>query len=225
MEVTIVLFLIIIVLLVIYWCTDDVVEPTYRGFCDASEPWEPPITVENIITPEECLHIIQLAMPRFSRSGIVGRAGPGDIRTSETAWIDEDYDPVVQKIIAKACELTGKTPDYCEKIQVVRYTPGTYYRPHHDSCCDPDPSCLDFEKVSGPRVGTLLIYLNSEFENGETEFPNLKAKFRSPPGTGVFFRPLNKSEKQCHPHALHGGMPPTNGTKYACNVWIRQNKT
>jgi prolyl 4-hydroxylase len=223
MEITIILFIIIIVLLVIYWCTDDVVEPTYRGFCDISEPWDKPLPVENIITPEECRHLIDLATPRFSRSGIVGKPGPDAVRTSETAWIDKD-DPVSQKIIKKACELTGKTPDYCEQIQVVRYTPGAYYRPHHDSCCDEDPSCLEFEKISGQRIGTLLIYLNNEFENGETEFPNLQSKFRAQPGTGVFFRPMNKSGKQCHPLALHGGMPPVNGTKYACNVWVRENK-
>jgi prolyl 4-hydroxylase len=222
MKLTIGLFIIIAILLIIYLCID--VERSYRGFCNSSDPWETPITVENIITPEECQHIIELATPKFARSGIVGRSAPDDIRTSETAWIYEDDDPVVQKIIAKACELTGKTLDHCEKIQVVRYTPGAYYRPHHDSCCDPDPACLEFENNGGQRVGTLLIYLNNDFENGETEFPNLKSKFRAPPGTGVFFRPMDKSGKQCHPLALHGGMPPTNGTKYACNVWVRELK-
>ena len=226
MEITIVLFIIIVVLLVIYWCTDeveDVVETKYRGFCPESDPWEMPLPVENILTPEECEEIIKIAQGRFQRSGIVGQPGPNDVRTSETAWIPKT-EPIVAKVLAKVCELTGKTIDHCEEMQVVRYHTGQYYRPHHDSCCDPNDSCIHFEKNGGQRIGTLLIYLNNDFEAGETEFPGLRSKFRAQAGTGIFFRPMNKSGEQCHPLALHGGLPPTNGIKYACNIWVRENK-
>jgi 2OG-Fe(II) oxygenase superfamily len=228
MKITILLCIIIVVLLVIYWCTSDNVEEVavqskYRGFCPDSDPWDMPLPVENILTPDECQEIIKLADGRFHRSGIVGKSGPDLVRTSETAWIPKT-EPIVAKVLEKACELTGKTIDNCEEMQVVRYHDGQYYRPHHDSCCDPDDSCITFEENGGQRVGTLLIYLNNEFEGGETDFPNLKARFRAQAGTGVFFRPMNKSGKQCHPLALHGGLPPTNGTKYACNIWVRENK-
>ena len=114
--------------------------------------------------------------------------------------------------------------DECEDLQVVRYEPGTYYREHHDSCCDGTQGCIDFEKEGGQRVATLLVYLNSDFTDGETHFPNLDLKLKADPGSAILFRPLGTEESKCHPKALHAGLPISSGVKYVCNAWIRENK-
>jgi prolyl 4-hydroxylase len=196
-----------------------------RGFADAESPWEPPQILNDILTPDECKYIIEKATPDFSRSAVVGTGVPDSSRTSETAWISKD-DPVARKIFAKALELTGKTIAECEDLQVVRYEPGTFYRAHHDACCDGSQACIDFEKDGGQRIGTLLVYLNSEFTDGETHFPdwNGGTKLRADPGSAIFFRPLGTDEPKCHPNALHAGLPISSGVKYVCNAWIRENK-
>jgi prolyl 4-hydroxylase len=193
-----------------------------RGYCDTTEPWDEPVEVDDLITPDECLEIIKLAEPKFARSSVIGKNVPDDDRTSETAWIPRSS-PIAQKIFEKACELTGKPMENCEDLQVVRYRPGMFYKPHHDSCCENSEGCFQFEKNGGQRVGTLLVYLNDDFTDGMTHFPNINKKFKSPPGSGLFFRPMNEEDTQCHPLALHGGMPPTEGTKYLCNAWVREN--
>jgi hypothetical protein len=55
--------------------------------------------------------------------------------------------------------------------------PNGFYKPHYDACCF--GSC-DTENAKGKqlltntqRKKTLLVYLNDNFEGGETIFPNL----------------------------------------------------
>jgi prolyl 4-hydroxylase len=159
----------------------------------------------------------------FAPSSVVGVKGPDSSRTSETAWISKD-DPVAKKVFEKACGLTGRHMGCCEDLQVVRYKPGTYYKAHHDSCCDDSTACREFEMKGGQRVGTLLVYLNDEFTDGETHFPDHgDVKMKAAPGSAIFFRPLANDAAQCHPKALHAGLPISSGIKYVCNAWVRED--
>jgi prolyl 4-hydroxylase len=179
--------------------------------------------VHDILEPHECDYIISKAESSFARSTVVGVDGPDESRTSETAWIGKD-DPVARKILERACELTGKCYKNAEDLQVVRYKPGTYYRAHHDACCEDSEACSLFENKGGQRVGTLLVYLNDEFTDGETHFPDFgDLKMKAPPGSAIFFKPLG-SEDRCHPKALHAGLPISSGTKYVCNAWVRESE-
>lgn len=185
--------------------------------------WPSPRVIHNVVTRDECAEIIRISDEKFKPSALVGVEGTDESRTSETAWIPKTH-PIAQKIIARACELTGKNPENCEDLQVVRYKPGTYYRRHHDACCEDTQACRDFEKRGGQRIGTLLVYLNDEFSDGETHFPNHKGgyKIKASTGSAIFFRPLDSGTATCHPEALHEGLPISSGTKYVCNTWVRE---
>jgi prolyl 4-hydroxylase len=195
-----------------------------RGFADVTAEWDPPVIVDSILTLDECKYLIDKATPLFTRSGVVGTSAPDASRTSETAWIDKT-DPVARKVFDKVLEMTGKPFENCENLQVVRYEPGTYYKAHHDSCCDDSDGCRGFGEEGGQRVATLLVYLNSEFTDGETHFPDHgDLKLKPDPGSAIFFRPLARDCDKCHPKALHAGLPISSGTKYVCNVWVREDK-
>jgi len=216
-------FLLIFVLVILCAILIIISRNRGRGFTRDDSPWEHPQIVNNVLTPEDCRYLIEKATPLFSRSTVVGTDSPDASRTSQTAWISKT-DPVAQKVFAKALEYSGKTMDDCEDLQVVKYEPNTYYREHHDSCCDGSQGCIDFEKEGGQRVATLLVYLNSEFTDGETHFPNLDLKLKADPGSAILFRPLGSDEAKCHPKALHAGLPISSGVKYVCNAWVRENK-
>ena len=195
-----------------------------RGYAQTEDPWEPPRVVDGVLTSEECRAIIQKAEASFSRSTVLSDTPVDDsVRTSETAWIDRS-DPAVSKLVAKATELTGLPFENMEDVQVVRYKPGTYYRAHHDSCCDESGHCSRFAQQGGQRIATLLVYLNGDFTEGQTHFPEFgDLKLKADPGSAVFFRPLSSdSDRKCHPKALHAGLPIGQGTKYVCNVWVRE---
>jgi prolyl 4-hydroxylase len=193
-----------------------------RGFASVTSSWDPPAVIDSVLTREDCKYIIEKANSLFTPSTVVGSSANDPSRTSETAWIPKT-DPIARKVFAKACEMTGKSMDCCEDLQVVRYKPGTFYKAHHDSCCDGSQACKDFESQGGQRIGTLLVYLNDEFTDGETHFPdNGDVKLKADPGSAIFFRPLASDCNQCHPKALHAGLPISSGTKYVCNAWVRE---
>jgi prolyl 4-hydroxylase len=209
--------LILLTWVVVTWRTNG------RGFASDASPWDPPEVVDSVLTKSDCSYLIQKADSLFSPSTVVGGRVNDPSRTSETAWIPKT-DPIARKVFAKACEMTGKSMDCCEDLQVVRYKPGTFYKAHHDSCCDGSDACIEFESRGGARVGTLLVYLNDEFTDGETHFPEHgDMKMRVDPGSAIFFRPLASDCAKCHPKALHAGLPISSGTKYVCNAWIREN--
>lgn len=217
-------FAIIGVLLLIVWALTLGMKQTGRGYTSSESVWDPPKVVDSVLTPAQCKYIINKADKLFTRSTVVGTNGYDSSRTSETAWIPKT-DPIARKVFEKVSELTGKSLDCCEDLQVVRYKPGTFYRAHHDSCCEDTQACIDFEERGGQRVATLLVYLNDEFTDGETHFPDHNdLKIKAPPGSAIFFKPMGTHESKCHPKALHAGLPISSGTKYVCNAWVRESK-
>ena len=193
-----------------------------NGFAKTEDPWIEPIIYENIVTPQEADYIIKTASKDFKDSMTIGGLD-SSIRKSKTAWLYSS-DNIVLGILQRVCNITGNPVENCEALQVVEYSPGGYYNQHHDSCCDTSDKCDTFIKDSGQRIFTMLIYLNDDFEGGETEFQNLNLKLKAPKYGGILFRPLSEGSSKCHPLALHSGTPVTSGIKYVCNVWIREAK-
>jgi prolyl 4-hydroxylase len=178
--------------------------------------------IDNIITQKEADYILEKAKPKFNNSLIL--SGPDEsIRKSETAWLGRK-EPVVRDVIERLSQQFKFDVDNVEDLQVVRYVPGGYYNEHHDSCCEDSDHCHEFVKDSGQRVLTILIYLNDEFEGGHTNFPNLGLNLKADKYGGIVFNSLELGGSRCHPKALHKGTPVTAGTKYVCNVWVREKK-
>jgi len=188
------LLFLFLILLVIYLI------PTYRE----------PIVVKNIITKEERNHIIDQARSKLQPSEIsTEKEVDSSVRKSETAWLDLD-DPVISRVVDRCLKFTDRPKENCENLQVVKYTPGGYYKPHFDSIND-----------ENPRLYTFLIALNDDYEKGETEFPNLKRKYKMKECDGLFFHNLDNYELSCS-KSLHGGKPVESGEKWICNLWIRK---
>lgn len=179
--------------------------------------YKDPTVLKQFITEEECAYVMEQAESRFQVSTVSEKRNVDtSIRVSETAWLDTK-DPVVTKIIGKCLALTDRPFINCEKLQVVRYTPGGFYKPHHDACCQ--KGCA----VKNQRMYTFLIVLKDDFEGGATRFPNLGVSYKLKAGDVLFFDNLD-SYGLCTSKSLHGGEPVTAGTKWICNLWVRTYK-
>lgn len=78
-----------------------------------------------------------------------------------------DYD-----IIATAySEALGIPYHLIESSDILYYEKGHYMTPHHD--WPYDPTKIDYYKNAGTRQAVALIYLNDNFQGGETYFPKL----------------------------------------------------
>ena len=169
-----------------------------------------PRVVKNLLTHEECDYIMEQASKRLAPSTVSHDKVVDDgIRKSETAWLDRK-DPLVRSVMERCIGMTDRPIENCEKLQVLRYTPGGFYKPHQDC----------FKDDKNRRMHTCIIALTDDYEGGATVFPNLKKEYRLRKGDMLFFDCLNDWGHMT-PKALHGGAPVTNGEKWICNLWIR----
>jgi prolyl 4-hydroxylase len=133
-----------------------------------------------------------------------------NIRKSETAWLSRE-DPVIDAVIHRCLQYIDRPVENCEQLQVLRYQPGGFYKPHQDHIKD----------GPNPRLYTFILALNDEYEGGETIFPNLGKEYKLRAGDALFFDTLDNYELDTS-KALHGGNPVKNGEKWVCNLWVRK---
>jgi cold shock CspA family protein len=84
-----------------------------------------------------------------------------------------DFNPADYDILATALVKTlGRPYALIESIDILYYQKGHYMTPHHDYPYN--PRRLDYYRKAGTRDAVALIYLNDNFEGGETYFPKLE---------------------------------------------------
>ena len=174
--------------------------------------YEKPRVLKNVLSKQECDHIRKIAEPNLQPSTIGGDYEINNSeRKSETAWLKASEDPIVDKLIRKCISTTDRPFANCEDLQVLRYKPGGFYKPHQDAFCED----------KNRRMYTFIIALNDEYEGGETVFPNIKRRYRLEKGDALFFNTLNNYECITK-KALHGGAPVKSGEKWICNLWVHK---
>jgi hypothetical protein len=86
-----------------------------------------------------------------------------------------------------------------------------------------DPKTPNYASViekQGERVITFLVYLNDDYEGGETEFPRLGLRHRGARREGLLFaNALRTGEPD--KRMVHAGRPPTRGEKWIVSQFIR----
>jgi hypothetical protein len=103
----------------------------------------------------------------------------------------------------------------------MHYLPGQEFQPHFDIVINPDAP--DYEEQlakGGQRVLTFLVYLNDDYEGGETEFPALGARWKGRKGEALFFWNV-APDGALDERTLHAGLPVTSGEKWMLSQWIR----
>ena len=176
--------------------------------------YEEPQVISNFLTKVEMKHIIEKAETELDVSTVdKNRKIDKNIRDSETAWLDTKSDPIVKRVAQRCVSLTDRPLANCEHLQVLRYKPGGHYKPHQDSFSD---------TKGNKRMYTVILALNDDYEGGETEFPNLKKKYKLKAGDALFFHTLDNYELMTS-KALHGGRPVKSGEKWICNLWVHKH--
>jgi prolyl 4-hydroxylase len=177
--------------------------------------YQEPYVIRNVFSSDVCDHIIKLAEPRLTPSE-ADEGGIIDVKTrkSETAWLNSSDSHTVERLIDKCTSFTDRQPINCEKLQVLKYKPGGFYRPHQDA--------FPLKKQPNPRLYTCMVALNDGYTGGETIFPNLRKDFKLNKGDVLIFNTLNDYGYHTK-KALHGGSPVNSGDKWVCNLWIHRH--
>jgi hypothetical protein len=150
-----------------------------------------------------------------------GRGRPDPVRSNSALELAlPQMDVVLAVIRARIAAATGLPEAIFEVPQLMRYRPGEEFRPHHDALDPAQPGTAADLRRRGQRMGTFLLYLNEDYEGGETDFPAAGLSFRGRTGDALFFANVTR-EGQLDPLSLHAGRPPASGEKWILSQWIR----
>lgn len=177
---------------------------------------DPDIRVyRGLVSPEECDYLIDRAQPELRPSFVVDPASGGHMphptRTSSGMNFDPTMeDAVVHQVNRRLAAVTSTDVACGEPLHVLRYAPGQEYRPHLDA----------IPGAGNQRVWTALVYLNQDFEGGETRFDLLDIAFRGSAGDALVFRNAD-AKGDADMRLRHAGVPVTAGVKWLASRWIR----
>jgi hypothetical protein len=179
-------------------------------------------TLPGLLSDEECDYLLGLAAPRFAPSAVIAAEGVRTHagRTSHSAKLYLPGEARLDALYDRLARRLDVPVRYFEYFQCVRYEAGQFYGEHFDTLDEATPPGMAEVARRGQRAVTVLVYLNDDFEGGETHFPRLDRKVTPQRGTGLAFYLLDRHGKP-DPDARHAGLPVCSGTKYALNLWVR----
>ncbi|MEZ5607243.1 MAG: 2OG-Fe(II) oxygenase [Burkholderiaceae bacterium] len=181
------------------------------------------VVLGGLLSDDECEALIAAARPRLSRSLTVAtQTGGQEVnadRTSQGMFFARGEDALVRRIEQRIARLVRWPVERGEGLQVLRYVPGTEYKPHYDYFDPEQPGTATLLQRGGQRVGTVVIYLNEPRQGGATTFPDVGLQVAPKRGNAVFF-----SYDRPHPgsRTLHGGAPVLAGEKWIATKWLRE---
>ena len=139
-------------------------------------------------------------------------------RICEVNWIDDEYDKLVESISEKLKEFfTGKR--LFEPLQIAKYKVGGKFTPHYDCGEGATPNVASEDE--GNRQFTVLIYLNDDFEGGETRFIHIDKNIKPKKGKAIIFKSLTNDGKVIK-ESYHEGESVIYGEKWIANKWIHR---
>ncbi|BDA51130.1 probable prolyl 4-hydroxylase 7 [Coccomyxa sp. Obi] len=198
--------------------------------------WSPrAFLLKRFLTDAECDHLINKAKPNMVKSTVVdndtGKSIDSTVRTSTGTFFGREEDSIIQGIERRISMITHLPEVNGEGLQILHYEDGQKYEAHHDFFHDKFNSRPE---NGGQRIATVLMYLTTAEEGGETVFPLAAHKVTGPQwsecargGAAVkatrgdallFYSLLPNGETD--PTSLHGSCPTTKGEKWSATKWI-----
>lgn len=180
--------------------------------------------IEELAPPSVCNWLIGRAQGRLQPALVydsVSRANlQHEMRSNSMAVYNAATFDVVQFLVQSRMSLAcGYPMQHFEEPTILHYEVGQQIKPHFDFIDAQAPDYVRQIRERGQRMVTFLLYLNDDYEGGETTFPELGIVNRGSSGSGLFF--IN-----AHPdlspdrRMLHTGSPPTRGQKWIVTQFI-----
>jgi prolyl 4-hydroxylase len=170
-----------------------------------------------LFSQTECAYLLKLAAPGYMPSTVYDaqrRLVRDPIRTSDASTIHwQIEDPAVHALNQRLAAVTGTTAEQGEALQILRYSQSQQYRKHFDFV----------QRSDNQRAQTALVYLNEDYEGGETLFVKTGLKVKGRTGDALVF--VNSlADGSVDPMSEHAGLPVERGTKLLASRWIREKR-
>ena len=181
--------------------------------------------LDAFISPAVCDWIIGRARGHLTRARVYDAVNQQELvsttRSNSVANFSlaeiELLDVLLQAKMSYACRVPM---NHMEAPAVLHYAVGEQACNHYDFV---DPDIADYPAEiarNGQRIVTFLVYLNDDYEGGETDFPTLALSHKGRRGGALFF--VNAyADMQPDLRMLHAGRPTTRGEKWIVSQFIR----
>lgn len=180
--------------------------------------------IERFMSAAECDWLIQRGRPGLSRAMVYqGSSKPrtADTRTnSEVSFTIFNADVMLSLIRDRMSSATRAPTAFFEIAKLLHYEPGQQFALHADFLQLNTPELVQEVQVRGQRAATFLVYLNVDYESGETDFPRIGWRFKGGCGDALLFSNVDAAGAPDY-DTVHAGLPPTRGEKWLLSQWIR----
>ena len=132
-----------------------------------------------------------------------------------------ESDVVLASLNARLVKFAGAKGKGGDPLSLLHYQVGQSYAPHYDFFDPVFPAHVAPLEEGGQRTQTMLVYLNDDYEGGETDFPEVGFRYRGCKGDLLLFHNVD-SQGVPDRDTLHTGRAPTSGEKWLLSKWIRK---
>ena len=182
-------------------------------------------TIRNCLPPALCDWLMAETRPRLTRAlvydpvTVKGRI-ESDRSNSQKTFQVVNSNLVLMLLRAKMAALAGLPEASLERTSILHYAVGEQFTPHSDYFDAANPAYAREIARYGQRAATFLVYLNDDYEGGETAFLKLGLQHKGQKGDGLLFWNVDADGKP-DPMTFHAGLPPTRGEKWIVSQWLR----
>lgn len=173
--------------------------------------------IDNFLTEKECQDIIRTmdAMRSKHEKSILTRNGKFVIddayRLSKSLRIEKES-PLFKDIFERASEKFSLPFSHFENPHVIFYEKGGFFKRHLDH---------HSRQLPHMRVVSMFVYLNDEFEGGETHFDQFDLSVKPKSGMALWWFNVDPKTRKIDNRTYHEGKEVKKGVKYGMNIWIR----
>lgn len=174
------------------------------------------VRLPGLFSGDECRFLVETVQARLQPAKIfheqMQRFVRHPIRDSDAAGFPLLLEwPVVHALNRRIAAASATDVVQGETLQILRYRAGQQYKLHLDA----------MPELENQRVLTVIVYLNDDYEGGETAFPELGLTVKGRAGDGLLFRNALPDGRP-DPRMMHAGQPVRSGEKCIASRWIRQ---
>ena len=143
------------------------------------------------------------------------------VRTNTAAGFELDQMDVVLALVReRIARVAGLPVPGLEWSQVLHYAVGQTFDWHVDWLDPALPGYAADLAARGQRIATCLVFLNDDFEGGETAFEAGGLRHRGKKGDALLWA-NTLPDGSIDRRTRHAGLPPTKGEKWVLSQWLR----
>lgn len=182
--------------------------------------------VESALTDEECLYLRTMAGPALTPNVQLMGGNPNDPKYKELQNNSlMVFYPIIQDLFTiqmtkRLASFAEATPENTELPVVQKYETGQEFKEHTDYMDPDNPQQAYAIQQAGQRTKSVFVYLNDDYEGGETAFPKADLRFKGKTGDVLVLDNMDEIGLP-NENSLHAGLPVTRGEKWLLTLWVR----